>query len=1523
MSEITVIKTADTNRILSKEEREVLYQQIAEQLRIPGYYFDEITKLEDEAVATELRETIPDIPALLVRRLIDFNNVIPIIRSLRNNLLTIDDIHREWYGIKRITGGVFFKKLAKAQQAKFRPTDTHHVTIQILKPQRVVCLPDLEKFLNSGSNLYQINANESIDVIGLIICQEQIPDPDLFGIPARLRSGMWTYDMLWHTLFSSCDMMNGRIQANLTELRIGGKKIEAVNTAGKTLYTMFGTNMDALCTIMLELLIYLSKYRLGNYIDEFISIARSGPGTGLLQQIHQILTTEPVIESVVAIKSPKREDPVYQYVEKLRLFGVFSKRYTDSVWYDLTAYGYMTLFEKIYFTEQSIPADQMKQYKADITKLLNARRTEMETRAYNTRKRRTEFADNLEEMQYRYIYIKKFGYERFRSKSGVRILDCISPEERSIVQTEHKNQQKIDEMFAEVSAANPPFIQIVREIRRSTSHQDKFRLLQELRNHITIPDLTADTGAEGVRGPEEQNQPAEQNSQPAKRNSQPAKQDREPEEGEVLEPEEVSGETTELAASDDDDMESKTGSWDSPVGPKLRKKLLQVSVNIVETAFKSLAHMRRFIENLNESMVKKLKRTFPDGDLAKAIFNASSGVKRSTKSMLTKYMKYWMNRGMRGGDESGMRDYIRTPDGYPVICPHVVELIELEYKRVNPSDIRTRILKYAGKTPLYHTYYCGICGEMIAHSERLDTINMFEGNQPTMYHDLDEALKDYIWKLTNQVVRNYIQFQELQTNRYINTFVSNITAGLYDLINLIEKKLLKSKTSSIEETEYKKRLYTVIYIYAMLIKVILDNPEAITFATLGWKMQMPKLVAYALDKISTTQNVIINKLSDVNDTFLETSIVKALQNVTLVVTKTRLEKPPELDITAQLGNDPVYRYISYMTLVADLRDVDDMAKVLRISREASKLVKLYGFDTTDQLESAMKAGAYSNIRIPKFTPEYPGSFRLLQEPAKFAALDISPAYVFDDYFAEVFRIFCEYVKSGCFAEYLYDVTIVEDTSGIHHITTGVSPAYKGFADKLRPIRECERIYIDLKRHSIVPGFYNIPVKNNLAFSARQYNQVTSSLLSRKYGEAAKANAKPGFHKHKWDLYVYVAMQDYYPDKRYDEYKSTVVIPAKDLSGRLNDPEFQNLKLIDVLCSKCLYSVRTSGDIKDPLDSLERDRLITNFYNFYENRCPQPTSKNILTFFHDFANEKCRNCGFDKQMLYDKDPVFFKKYEPSFRKDLARVSASVSRYRPEYEPDTKIDKSIVTWVHNPNIVNEFATKTYDMMRSNKMKKTEYYNVLINIGLLEKFEYDAIMSGAEMPHKAMDDATALTRIYRLDLYIKEVIFDYMTLVNADHMATIPGDLKFVDDKDQKAVSELPSIGEAYRDYFSLIQQVRRSRSPVEVSQYLLEYFFQMLLTLLKYLERVSKKFANDFVVHCINKFMNTEKTTCKLKDYKNALIEATQRVDTNEANLQDHSESRVYDDLVKGKKSDFEYDFDYESESLDTGGHSSEF
>lgn len=1355
MNEITVISSDNSDRVQTREQKEILYQEISNDTGIPYYYFNSILKLEDESIANESFEYEPDMLPLLIRKILAFGNIIPI----------IEDTNSE-------------------------PGQKHNLEnkVQLLNPQKVIKIGNLENFLNGINLSYIKEENESIDVVGFVIdLDKQLINyfldkgtTNTMNLISRIQNGNYTESYLWNKLF---------VLNNINEnFIINGIKLVRNKNYVSLIFDK-PTNNDKsdhkmiVCKKLFNYLLYLTKHHY-DFVDIYLNLALKsdhGKHSPLFNIISENLKLE---ETVVSIEKEEKLSKKLEYIKKFfddveknyPNTGIYSYKYPSSIWYDSMLDNFLIVLEKLFIIYENENNEQTKQYEKDINDILEKKMINLIAAAYSRKQEKDHLKNVLQEMKYRWFYIKRFGFEKYRNlmnimpkygivKSSIpgtkgNILNYISESDKKMILSELKNYEKITEYDA-------PWIKIVRNLRNSYG-KEKSKYYKEL--------------------------------------------------------------------------------------------------------------------------LKYLPSSIPDND------------------------------------------WIRDEDGYPIICPHLKEKIELELEDKNESDIRDKILEYADEL-IDKSYFCKICGEVLADVE-MEGIAI-EGDQIPYLHSLDETLRNYIWKLVSQVVRSNIQFKKLVSNKYINDFVSNITSNLYNLIYGLEKKISKAKTSSLEEIEDKKKLFSVIYIYAVLIKLVFDNPNDIGFIGYNRPQSIDSLMKYSIDRILLTQNIIINK-TNTSIEFIRDSVKKAYSNINERIGKTKVEEISASEDYPEL--DPINIDIVRMNSVHDMME---------------KKMKTNDVSATLLFEKYINSLKMNKIEPIEFSKKYTEAFDKL---VKMDLKDLNEwdkdnlvNDLFSGYYIESYNLLIKYLKSNIYSEPVYE-------------NNKFNPNLEKFLHDIEPIKHAENILKDIKKYFQINAFSKTPFKHDNTYKSTGAD--LNKILSRIYGEKIndkfdvkllpesilkKVSKNNKFHIHNWKIYVYVDLQHYKSNNIHDYKPEQLVYIHSGSDNKLRDLE--NFKFIDFICDVCLFNLESVNENINAV--IEREQTLINFYNYYENRCPKTKS------IHEFKNEICEKCGFNKKMYFSKDKEYFEKYKNIFyvstginqihkkNKEPDEKSYSDSEQetnKPKFLPKGKLSKmpsaeeilmedkpKTIEWKFNNNIVNEFVAKTYDLLNKGselkdsmisgmKIKKTEYTNMILNIGLSEKSNYENIMNGSENPYTIEDKNMYDIRINKLDIYIKEIIFNNSILINHKNLAFVPPEIKLILDQTSKSFAKLENPLSDYFDKYKKIKLLFQNNTK-EIANFLLEYLLKGLIINMDYFNKnIDKKTSDEFSIYLINNIINMEKVSSNLKEAKAAAIEAMQ---STEDIVPDHDQSRMYDDLVKGKKDKYSFEgVDMDAPELDSGNYNSD-
>jgi len=676
----------------------------------------------------------------------------------------------------------------------------------------------------------------------------------------------------------------------------------------------------------------------------------------------------------------------------------------------------------------------------------------------------------------------------------------------------------------------------------------------------------------------------------------------------------------------------------------------------------------------------------------------------------------------------GKLEWLRSTDGRIILCPHVRDQLELEANERNSEAVlHEHLLKYAGNTPLQDAYYCNICGETLTYNEQLTT-----APEEAQAIDATEALRDFIWRQASYIVKSQLQFK-LATTEYINRFITSIVSAIYDTIALAERKIRRIKTATLEDSENRLRLYTIIYIWAFLIKTVAENPNIVHFGptvtgeerkrggddcdieTIGDDFGVQNvevrgggkhndtaaLISAVVKAFMSIHNVLLQKLRDVNEQFIREQIQLAFVAINKGMTRADLRPMAPLDRTSLEKIDPLWLYLNN----------------------------------------------------PPVADGHP----------KGAELD-----KYNEYRKLSYERFVYYEKSNGGREPVFRVVWTAGTGTVAPGEYWVK--YRADPEQIR-MRELEahfNPYMRKIRHYMLSPQ---PFKASNRYNDRPYPPW---LLARTYGK---------FHKHKWNTYVYVSEHDYKGDG-VAKYKPDKLIKAEKMAD--------NQTIVDRICTVC-NATHSEMCAAGPATAktgewMAAEDTLTSFFNYYQQRCPElsPTDEHPS---HVWTASGCSKCGVTKENLVSRDLKYFDKYKAAFAA-VARAGPVLDLVQPAV-PDVKIAE---LWHADDTIANPNMSMIQEISKFPlTYKPAEYRNLWMNLGLTEDLEYDDIKSGKVNPASDKIIAVSDTRIRKLRAYMEELNFDINTLMNHRQMSTLSPEMAAVVAaiKKQDSLDELVAI------------------------------------------------------------------------------------------------------------------------------------
>lgn len=867
-----------------------------------------------------------------------------------------------------------------------------------------------------------------------------------------------------------------------------------------------------------------------------------------------------------------------------------------------------------------------------------------------------------------------------------------------------------------------------------------------------------------------------------------------------------------------------------------------------------------------------------------------------------------------------------------LICPHIRDLYELYKKNKSDKEVNDFISIYAGDSQLSNAYYCQICGEKLMDTSDILTITDFlETGVKREYGDIDDELRDYVWSEVNMIVKSTIEFKTLQTKREINIFITSVSESILELIRSIDKKLAKDKSSTENVLNAKRKFLTSVYVYAVLMKIVNENHTKLHFSG----KFVPKHASKTSDNIQTlfrtvlriileSQNVNIKIIDGMTEEIVKASLLQAYKNISTLLGSTKIKTHEEDQTISLILDSALYNYIAKQKIVAAADslsniELDAFKKFISTNH---KLVKVL-----DISENEIKKidDPFSKVKMSKLVSS--DEFLKLSD-RKTIVKKTEMLLLYESYQTASYEQILEYINPKISQVNKEEILVSKDEydANIFHKTIQQNKDYVSFIAKYEKYRKCEVILFNLMHYYNMMPYSRLPfIKSNkfkpmakpFFLLARTYGfGFNNDILSKIPKELIPDNKKSKFHIHEWNIHIY---ED-----------STNIKGKPVITKKLDMPyeERKNMIHIDKICGICLHKFSNIEDvIKDPLALMEEDRNMTNFYNYYYNRCPIPSNKQIQSGdeLHTYSPGKdgCLNCEITKDIIENRDEAYYKKYVKLFNeeklKNIQSKKSQISKVSKGYDLKlfsstslnitlSKYGIAMKEWKYNPNIILQFAEATIDYIKKElKLSKGEYYNILKNIGIFEGNVYEEIKSGKNDPSallydsngkskniKKVDNKIALRQILNIQTHIQDLFIEYYSIKNHKNLSKIePHQKELLTPQLIKISDSLPDINDNFKDKVKGIQELYNETGNYhKVAQFLMEYFLKKILDILK-LNTELKGFISFF----IQKTINHEKMLSNISDNKIAELNAMKiKSMFDDGSMVDSSADQTMDSLL---------------------------
>lgn len=787
--------------------------------------------------------------------------------------------------------------------------------------------------------------------------------------------------------------------------------------------------------------------------------------------------------------------------------------------------------------------------------------------------------------------------------------------------------------------------------------------------------------------------------------------------------------------------------------------------------------------------------------------------------------------------------------GFDIMCPHLRDWTTLELAGRDFIEIKGKMTQYIDKTPLQSNYYCRLCGELISTLEQFGDASATRDPSSLM----NEELKNLMWGEIAQLMK-YMQFSALIN---ISQLIVTIRDACYPYIFEIEKQILKSKTNSAEEIKAKKKLFITIYGLAYIINLIVSarNRTEISFknAKIDQKHPIVDLIRHCINVIILSKNIIIREIPGMSNDLIKNKLIEAYKVMSSGGAVIIQYASDTEDLLTTLSLDPVYKYIYHMYICGQIvagkpisrAPGDYVDKIEQILGPISKLEKL--------------SDVFAAATHPTFDARWHlNEFDHLQPVGPQTNVVKVYAAAHRGYMARVYQYFVSKLANE-------PVESPKNTKDAIQVDAQARYVYKDSGDvelnvmfREKYQKQFEASTALVQREDLLAQYKKmIHMRNYYGYrhlGGRAWVRVETT-LGRIYDEDGTL--------HRWDIYIVVSAPTAEPaDKPADSAEITV----RDIAKQIDAGTRFAGHIVDKKCSVCgiKYSQVDELSVAKITDSLDIKYTISNFFRFYENRCPKGA-------LHEFAKvgDKCAKCGILQDVFQDTGSKaamgYYRDYKAVYTRERDEFAGTQAIVFPAPKDilgiNDKYALEYAQWTMNFGIIQDLA---------HKLKLN--YRLFICLGAMEKQEYADILSGTYIPSEP--NYRNDTRIYVLNTYIKNLLTEYNMIRFFHKVNKPPADLsQLIDDSgiNKHRISELvKKLPDIYNDYNERFRLFHRIKKPREITNFCIQSFCMMCLQIYNDTDRDTMKIRHDFVNYIVKKILKNNELTTRAGPFNWALL-----------------------------------------------------
>lgn len=776
-----------------------------------------------------------------------------------------------------------------------------------------------------------------------------------------------------------------------------------------------------------------------------------------------------------------------------------------------------------------------------------------------------------------------------------------------------------------------------------------------------------------------------------------------------------------------------------------------------------------------------------------------------------------------------------------------------------------------------NSYFCKVCGEKLGE-ENVEMQLHFYGDRTINIGMLDsDPIQTAIWKEATNIVSTYVKFVDpIPTKSLINSLVS----GLRNVVQFEESQLFKSKNVE-GTTRDSVNLIAAIYIYAALAALMYHNPGKMTFAKEKSNAKTEKNDIDPNQKRLDEAKRVEDPKQSTNPKRTEVAKQSVDKSKNAADDSKQTTKVKTGAKTAQFEKAQIRQQKHLVVEGGKVTSVKDGKKAEELTVRNALLLLVVSKDITRQK---------LNVTVPMLSSMFSKAYKWALDHAKPIQLDrdIAKQMQFDPI---TFDTFYQYINRVNL--HLYFAGVRKFPPALNDIVSNIGKTREQViksADPYENVQLVKQWKVDLGEYRILPGYEKHIYECYLAVHEYLTQRVFSvhatpphvrlteyrkkyEYLKQKDAEYQKIiqwkNAKPHLHiemknNYAWSLNRFnnINLASHYcPSGSFHkggEYifaprdkgkaKDERIIKKEEISEWIKTKnkekleEFAKLEIIDEKCQLCgihfRYTTYDDQTLKKMKKIHESQDNIFAFYGYYDNRCP-------VNDLHEIVDNKCKKCGYNpnwkKQNDITEDP-YYKKYGKQF-KEMRENQISYNYTPPVY---VKKQEQAVTWEYSLRYTNELS-KMFDIK----------YNILINLGLLEKISFIYIEQTKINPSK--ENYSQKARALRIRDYILFAIREYMEIVKYNEVAQIKPEIKKLLD-DQRKIKASENLTEGLPQLTPFVdddERFQRGLSPEKYTNFLQEFLAKMLIDIVLQSREKDKPFAKKVVSYIIQTILRKDK------------------------------------------------------------------